>query len=238
MRTKIAHKIYWHIISLARNSKLLREVVDYSAYVFYSVFRKNKSFIFLNKNYRYFYHPYNRTVASERVVEIPYALSLLDRYKGKEILEIGNVMSHYADIFHDVIDKYERGDGVMNLDVASCKLDKKYDLIFSISTMEHVGYSYGEKKDKKKFSKSVSNLKKYLRLGGKFVATFPVYYNEFISDLIVSNKMPFDKEYYMIRTSFWNEWEQVSKRKALTTNMYDCFYANANALYIGEFTRK
>lgn len=230
-------RIYWYIISLSRNNRIFRVSIDYLAFLYYILFRSNRIFTYRGERYKYFYHLYNRTVAGERVIEIPIAKKLLGRYEGKNILEVGNVLSHYFPITHTVLDKYERSPRVINKDVASVKLKSKFDLIISISTMEHVGYSYGEQKDPNKFSKGIANLKRHLKNNGVLFVTFPLYINPGIDRLFRNNRMPFDHGFYMKRTSFLNEWKQVSKKDAKNAAVYDGDYANANILYIGLFTR-
>lgn len=234
---KLSHNLYWSIIRTSRNNKFTRTVIDYSALWFYKTFRKNKTFRYQGKELKYFYHIYNRTVASERVIEIPIAKFYLDKFKGKKVLEIGNVLWHYFYTQHAVVDKYEKGLRVINKDVVSFKLPGEYDLILSISTMEHVGYSYGEKMNPAKFSQGISNLKKHLKKGGLLVVTFPLYYNEYITDLIKKNKSPFSKETFFKRVSYLNEWGEVSRNEALKGNAYEGHFANANVLYIGEFLK-
>jgi len=232
------NSLYWSILKLSRNNKVFRVVIDWLAYLFYRLFRRHKVFTFEGKSYKYFYHLYNRTVAGERVVEIPLAKELLGEYFGKKILEVGNVMPHYFKINHDVLDKYEKAKGVINKDVVTFKPKKKYDLILAISTLEHVGYSYGEKKDPDKFLKAVGNLKTLLADGGLLFTTFPIYLNPGIDNLFKKNRMPFDEEYYMKRVSFWNEWEQIDRKIAEKKNNYDSVYANANILFIGKHRNK
>ena len=99
--------------------------------------------------------------------------------------------------------------------------------------MEHVGWTYGEKKDPSKFLRGVKHVKRYLKKGGKMVVTFPLYYREDLSKLIKKHKMPFNKEYFMKRISFWNEWVAVPYKEAIKGTAYDSYYANANVLYIG-----
>src|SRR4030042_5946077 len=62
--------------------------------------KKDQTFSFNEKLLNYFYHPYNETWDNERAIEIPIALSFLNENKNKEILEIGNVLSHYVPINH------------------------------------------------------------------------------------------------------------------------------------------
>ena len=234
----INYQLYWFIISVSRNNKITRFLIDISAYVFYKLFRSHKTFLFQGKKYSYFYHLYNRTIASERVVEIPIARDFIQRYKGKDVLEVGNVLSHYFPTNHDVLDKYEKGEGVINEDVVDFKPKKKYDLIISVSTMEHVGFSYGEPLEPEKFTKGIENLTKSLKRGGILVVTFSLYYNSYITELIKTNNAPFTKEFYMKRCSFWNEWKEIDHKEALKGEGYDSHFANANILYVGEFTKK
>ena len=48
--------------------------------------------------------------------------------KINELLEIGNVLSHYFKWDHDVVDKYEKVEGVINEDVVDFRPSKKYDI--------------------------------------------------------------------------------------------------------------
>ena len=68
-----------------------------------------KTFQFDGREYEYLYHPYNRTWKNERGVEIPIFRELLLNHKGKRVLEVGNVLSHYFPIHHEVVNNYEVG---------------------------------------------------------------------------------------------------------------------------------
>jgi len=236
-KKSLAYKLYWIIIKISRSTKLTRFLIDYLALFYYKLFRSSKTFIFQGKKYEYFYHIYNRAIASERIVEIPIAKNVIDLYSKKHVLEVGNVMAHYFSIDHDVLDKYEKAPGVINKDVVNFNTNKKYDLIISVSTMEHVGWDSGEKKEPEKFSKSLTNLKKFLKKGGKLFITCPVYYNPYIAKLLKTKRMPFTQQYFMKRTSFFNEWKEVAYEDAMAGNDYDSYYANANVLFVGVYTK-
>lgn len=237
-KVSVTHSLYWAILRLSRHNKVSRWLIDVFALWFYRVFRSGKTFIFQGKTYSYFYHLYNRTVAGERIVEIPIAKNLLDRYRGEAILEVGNVLSHYYPVSHTILDKYEKGKGVINEDVVDFSFGRKFDLIISISTMEHVGHSYGEKYNSSKFLKGVANLVKHLKKDGVLVITCPVFYNPVITKLIFSKKMPFTESYFMERVSYLNEWKQVGFKDLPRKHSYDGHFANANFLYIGVYTNK
>ncbi len=205
MMNKVNYYIYWRIIRLSRSNFLFKEAIDVSSYLFYKCFRNNKTFTFNGYKYSYLYHRYNRTVSGERIVEIPIARGILEEYKGKKIMEVGNVLSHYFPTNHTVLDKYEKGGRVINKDVVDYSEREKYDLIISISTMEHVGWDYGEKRDVRKFKKAVNKLKSNLKNGGMLIITLPLYYRKDLDNLILEHKTGFTKHYFLKRKNLWNE---------------------------------
>lgn len=168
--------------------KLGKLLILYNLYYRYL----NRTFIFNGKKYKYFYHPYNATWKNERKIEVPIIYDLLKQNQGKRILEVGRVLSHYFSISHDVLDKYERGKDVINEDVADFTPLKKYDLIISISTLEHVG-SDETPKEPEKVIKAVENLKRCLNTGGKIVFTIPIGENPYLDNLIRNKKIRIDK---------------------------------------------
>ena len=92
------------------------------------MFKSIKPLEFKGEEYKYFYHHHNTNSNNERAVEIPIVCKLMNEYKYFELLEIGNVLSHYFNLDHDVVDKYEKAEGVINEDVVDFHPSKKYDL--------------------------------------------------------------------------------------------------------------
>lgn len=193
--------------------------------------RGNNFFVFNNKKYKYFIHPYNNTWKNERIIEIPIIKEVISGFKGKKILEIGNVLAHYGRITHDVLDKYESDKNVINEDVAYFKSPKKYDLIISISTLEHVGWDE-EIKDKTKVIKAISTLKKLLKGKGKIVITHPWGYNSSMDLLISTGKIAFQDKFLLIRESEENTWKQIPWKKNLKIKYWSPF-PGANCLLVG-----
>src|SRR5438094_709755 len=115
----------------------------------------NKAFIFEGQKLEYFFHSYNNFRLSERAIEIPIIDYFLRQNDSHEILEIGNVTNHYYDYFRQtfvdrrktVVDKFERGQDVLNLDIAEYAPDMKFDFVFSISTFEHMDSDLGMNPD-------------------------------------------------------------------------------------------
>ena len=76
--------------------------------------------------------------STERAVEIPIAFSFLGH--GAKVLEIGNVTRHHnKQLNHMVIDLNEHSDweNYENADVLTYEPSEAYDLVLSISTLEH-----------------------------------------------------------------------------------------------------
>src|SRR3954471_11195911 len=74
-------------------------------------FLPKKTFEFNGQRFDAFYHRYNMTWAGERSAEIPIAKSYVEAYRGKNVLEVGNVLSHYFPAQHEILDKFEKGEG-------------------------------------------------------------------------------------------------------------------------------
>jgi SAM-dependent methyltransferase len=107
-------------------------------------------------------------------VEIPIALGFLGR--GRRVLEVGNVLRQYAPVpdGYTVVDKYERGAGVINRDVLD--VTETFDLIVSISTLEHIGLDE-HPREPGKAAAAVSHLRSLLAPGGAMLATWALCYN-------------------------------------------------------------
>ncbi|MFX3635410.1 MAG: hypothetical protein ACE3L7_03920 [Candidatus Pristimantibacillus sp.] len=116
-------------------------------------------------------------------MEIPVAgLFLTQHAKGKSVLEVGNVLSNYKSYTEHIpeaknriiIDKFEVSPGVVNLDLMD--ITEKYDMIVSVSTIEHVGQmAYGENitGDTEAPLKAIVQIYNLLKPGGKACITVP-----------------------------------------------------------------
>lgn len=192
----------------------------------------DKTFQFQGKNYTYFYHWYNTTWNNERAIEIPISYEFINKYHDNDILEIGNVLSHYFDINHDVIDKYEKADGVINQDVVDFQPNKKYKLIISISTLEHVGWDEIPQ-DPHKIFPALDNLKKCLTPGGKLVVTIPIGLNPMLDKFLETSKIKFTENYYLKRISKENKWIELNSDFCRAEFGYP--FTAANVLFLGIY---
>lgn len=126
------------------------------------------------------------------------------------MLEVGNVLSHYVPRRHDVVDLYEQAEGVVNCDVLDIT-GGPYDLILSISTLEHVGFDE-DVKDPEKPAAAVAKLRSLLAPGGELWVSFPLGYNADIDARIP--RLGFDAMYFLQRVSDDNRWREIQRRQA------------------------
>lgn len=189
-----------------------------------------KTFDFNGKTYDYLYHMYNKTWTNERGVEIPIFREFVLQYQNKRILELGNVLTHYDPVNHDIIDKYESASGVMNQDIVEFTPQRKYDLIISISTLEHVGWDE-RPREPDKLLRAIEHLKEQcLAPGGTLMASLPLGYNTYFDGLIENGQSPFTTQHFLKRISKKNYWIESDWESCRTTPYGRSV---ANALCIG-----
>lgn len=197
---------------------------------YHKTFESAESFRFRGVAYPYFYHIYGTTWRNERSVEIPIVWKIVNDTKDKNILEVGNVLSYRFRVYHDILDKYDKNEGVINEDVVHFSTQKRYDLIISISTLEHVGWDESPK-DPSKILYAFENLKRLLSPGGRLIATLPLGYNPEMDRLLLNGDITFDERYCLkrIRKKRWQEarWEDVKGAQ------YDRSIPSANAIIVG-----
>lgn len=199
---------------------------------FYTNFKKKRSFKFNGKKYNYFYHRNWITWNNERSVEVPIIWKIVKRYEGKKILEVGNVLMNFFVIERDIVDKYEIASGVINEDIVDYNPSKEYDIIISISTLEHVGWDE-EPKEPLKIYRAIENLKRLVVSGGKIIFTLPKGHSSFLDKLIMEDKIPYTKKFFLKRVSKNNRWKQVSQKK-ISKVKYGTFARwSASAVIIG-----
>lgn len=193
----------------------------------------SKQFCIDGKRYPYFVHYYNHTWSNERAVEIPVIWDLVSSHLGKSVLEVGNVLSHYLPVRHDVIDKYERfsHSRVIRKDIINYEPAGKYDLIVSVSTLEHIGWDELPRAPSKLFA-ALEKICSLLTSNGRAVVSVPVGYNPYLDQAIRTGSIKFTKAHCLQRVSEQNEWIETTLASVL-----DCKYGepfpNANGIIFG-----
>jgi len=196
-----------------------------------------KTFEFQGRPLACFYHRYNMTWAGERCIEIPIAKSYLDQHSSKNVLEVGNVLSHYFPVSHDILDKFERGLGIINEDIISFTPSKRYDLILSISTFEHIGFDDEAKESSRQKIQSAiaACTNRLLTSNGRLVITVPLGYNPDLNQMIKSGELNAAREFYMRRVQKL-DWVTSTRDEALRCRFRTPF-PYANAILVAEFSK-
>ncbi len=209
---------------------------DPFSFYFYRRFRESLGFTFRGRRYNYFYHPYNVTWGNERSVEIAIIWDIVKGRLAKEILEVGNVLSNYFQFEHDVVDKFEKAEGVVNVDIVDYRPSKRYDLIVSISTMEHVGWD-DVPREPTKVIRAMEHLGGLLAPGGRAVVTLPMGLNPELDRFLREGRIKFDEMYCLKRVSVNNRWVEVGWDDIKHAG-YNKPYINANGLVVGVIEGK
>ena len=247
LRNGTTQRLIPKIVNTARNKGFLgliaagankvRRVVSLNFwFYYYRIIYSTAIFLFQGKRYRYFIHKYNVTWRNERMIEIPILKHVLQETDG-DVLEVGNVTSHYFEVNHDIVDKYERANGVATQDVTEIDTPKRYDLIISISTLEHVGWDENPDhsqlvNDPEKILKAIAKLRDLLKPNGKIVITVPLGYNPHLDNLLKSGGLKFDKQFFMKRTSRGSAWVEATWVEVKDTD-FNKHVPTANAVLIG-----
>jgi hypothetical protein len=192
--------------------------------------RGRPEFSFDGQRLPYFYHRSNYTWANERAVELAIGSETLRRYDGQRVLEVGNVMSQYFGTRHTVVDKYERAPGVINRDIVEYEPDEPYDLILSISTLEHVGWDE-QPRDAEKIPRAIARMMSWLAPRGEMLVIVPVGYNPHLNAHLQSAVFqPFAKR-YLRRISADNRWEEARWTDVCDAKYHEPYdWANALAV--------
>ena len=225
----------FNVINQAVKDKGIFYVIKRASFIliylaYHKLFSKQKFFTFKGKSYVYFHDIINNTWMNERSIEVPIAMEIVNQNKGKRILEIGNVLSNYYKVSHDIVDKYEKAPNVINQDVIDFKTNEKYDLIVSISTLEHVGWDE-EPRDDKKISKALKNLKNCLNPKGIMIVTLPLGYNQALNSHLKNGTIKFYEQNYLLRIGN-NSWREASWDEVKETTFGNP-YPGANGLVVG-----
>jgi SAM-dependent methyltransferase len=196
-----------------RSYDYARWLLQYIVHPFYK-----RIFVLNGQTYRYFRHYYNNTWWNERSVEIPFVWDIVKkaRSESKKVLEVGNVLSNYFSIDHDVVDKYEKSTypGLLNVDFNDYYPGEKYDLIVSISTFEHIG-KIDPPEFRGRVKEAVDHVADLLAPGGSAVITVPAGYNDFLDQAIKDGRISFSKTVCVERHPKRNEWKETTLETAL-----------------------
>lgn len=193
---------------------------------------RRRCFAFAGRDYPYALHAYNSTWMHERAVELPIALDAhaAARAAGARILEVGHVLGHYGATGHEVVDKYERAPGVRNADVLDLDTSERYDLVISVSTLEHVGVD-DSPADPRRAVAAAQRLHALVAPGGGVLATVPAGYNHALVEAIGSGEAGFADVRALGRRGSGLDWGEVPVAEACA-RPYDRLLYRARAVLV------
>lgn len=211
---------------------LFKTVPDKLSSWYYKLFKSSETFEFQGKQYRYFFHPYCSTWKNERCAIIPIVWDIIKKNEeqGKRVLELGNMLSYYYHVTHDILDKYEITDGVINEDVVSFDPPKPYDTVVSIMTLQEVGFKETPP-DPNKFYLALDNLKRHTVQDGKIIIIHGIGENNEMDHQLRNGTLEFNKRFYIMRTS-GHKWKEASWEDIKDLG-YDHSIPTANGVVIG-----
>jgi hypothetical protein len=191
-------------------------------------------FRFAGTEHAYFVRLYNTTWRNERCVELPLAIDFLARQGHGSGLEVGNVLSHYVPIDHQVVDKYEQSPGVSNVDVVDIDPTPRFSFIVAVSTLEHVGWEETPQ-EPEKVERAISVLRQSLAGEGRLFVTCPMGLNPHLDDLIRSSSLEVEREGFMQRARGSRRWSEITKSEVPDEPWFDFGGVAGHTLWIAEF---
>jgi SAM-dependent methyltransferase len=167
---------------------------------------RHRTFTAWGQELPYFVHRYNVTWLNERCIEIPIAQDFLRTHNGHG-LEFGNVLSHYGlQRYRIIVDKYEQGNTVTNVDILDYVPDQTFDFIVAISTLEHVGWDERDR-SAEKTEAAFRHLRSMLRPNGKMLITAPLGFNPIIDAAAIEGEWHPEREACFVKDgqSGWHQ---------------------------------
>ncbi len=179
---------------------------------------------------------HNWTWLNERAVEIPIAQAALEAVPGSRTIEVGAVMNHYGHHDHRIIDKYETGQGIEQLDIFDLPPNPDYELVLCVSTLEHVGWDEPNR-DAELALRATEHLKRLVAPGGELLVTVPVGYHPRLDAAIRSGEVQFD-EVRALRCRYPSMlWREVDP-STIGDAEYDTLIYRAEAVLICRWTNQ
>jgi hypothetical protein len=167
----------------------------------------------------------------ERCVELGLGRFAMARRRPEDVLEVGNVLPLTGVRGHTVVDKWEKGPGVINEDIVDFAPGRRYGLVVCLSTLEHIGWDE-EPQDPDKARVALRVMSDLVEDGGDMLVTIPVGYHRELEHHYVSAEAPFDEVCLLVKQTRLARWEPrpVEERRGIG---YGAPYACGNAILVG-----
>ena len=186
---------------------------------------------------RYWREPgYNQPQTNERTVELPILFRLLAQAEqaGQTVLEVGAVSPYYRQVEHEVCDPY---DEKATLPVSLFDVADPYDVVVSISTLEHVGLpEYGsQSSDPGLALEAVAHLKALAR--HLLLFTIPLGHHAELDRAVLAGELGITLASYLMRQDWHNHWQQVPLEQA-TNARYGKPFNNGNCVAVCQWCQE
>jgi hypothetical protein len=168
---------------------------------------------------------------TERCAEIALGARAVAQREPDEVLEVGNVMPLAGVRGHIVVDKYEAFPGVVNEDILDFAPGRRYGLVLSLSTLEHVGWDE-EPRDPGKAPAALEAMSSLVADDGALLITIPVGVHRCLEEAFTADDGPFDSIALLVKTSRLARWE-TRHPEGLDRFRYGEPYACGNAVLVG-----
>lgn len=216
-----------HVASVAANETRML----FSSVIIPRLAMTKKSFDLWGKDTGYFLHKYNTTWRNERAVELAAAAVFLSENQDGSFLEFGNVLQHYGFRQPDVVvDLYEKGPRITNVDIVDFVSEKKFKVMVSISTIEHVGWDE-RPRSAEKTAKALERLVSHLTHDGKLFITAPTGHNPYLDAMIRDGIPNVARQVFYVRDRF--DWSQSADFVAIP---YGSKGPGAASMWMAEIT--
>ena len=175
----------------------------------------------------------------ERAIEVPIVYDIIKDIPDADILEIGNVLRGWVKGYgrimnHTVVDKYDKGGGIIQSDIVNYIPSNLFKFVICISTLEHVGNDSPELYDENKTLAAFDVMKKCLVVDGVLIVTWPLGYNKNLDTHFDVGKLDFTYVDYMKLVDRQRRWYQC-EYKDIRGSKYNFPYPAGNGLIIGYY---
>ena len=185
-----------------------------------------------NKEFNYFdSNKFLTSRRTERRIEVGLGHSILSwaNNLGYTVVEFGNVLTKFtSNANHDVVDII---DGPIKKDFEFFKIDKKYDLLISISSLEHMGKDIFKEEGVEKTIRVMNHI---IEISDRCLVTVPLKWNLEFDKLLYDNKTPF--QWTVMKRTSNITWEETTLSEArYSSREYNAPYKWANDVAIGHY---
>jgi SAM-dependent methyltransferase len=188
------------------------------------------TFSWLGEELSYADYAYNHTRQNERAVELAIAKVFVERRGHGRGLEVGNVLGHYGISGHEVIDLYETGAGVRNIDIFD--VSGQWDWIVSVSTVEHIHWD-APPRHPGAAERAIAHMRSLLAPRGSLLVTVPLGWHPYLDNALYVHRIDPDDS-CCIYAQDEGDWTPTTDYLS-AWRPYDWAIPSARAVWVGTW---